>query len=129
MVEKWLFFQLFFFCNKGQENVFYSILKRKTGFLGYKSKKFKKSKNGIFFRRGQPVVLVQNGHFSNCFFLGKFSQQSAFYHILNRKRKVFLAIKRRTSKKSKNWLFFQRGITHGFGPKMAIFPTFFVEAI
>ena len=29
----------------GQENVFYDILERKNAFLGYKNKKFKKSKN------------------------------------------------------------------------------------
>ena len=36
-----------FFClgNIGQENVFYDILERKNAFLGYKTKKFKKSKN------------------------------------------------------------------------------------
>ena len=31
--------------NIGQENVFYDILKRKNAFLGYKNKKFTKSKN------------------------------------------------------------------------------------
>ena len=36
----------FFFLSKiGQENVFYCILERKNPFLGYKNKKFKKSKN------------------------------------------------------------------------------------
>ena len=39
-------FQPFFFLgNIGQENVFYDILERKNAFLGYKNKKFKKSKN------------------------------------------------------------------------------------
>ena len=66
LVKKWPFFQLFFLGNIGQENVFYDILERKNAFLGYKNKKFKKSKNW---------------HFSN-------------------------------------------GVTHGFGPKMAIFFNF-----
>ena len=35
----------FFVGNIGQENVFYDILERKNDFLGYKNKKFKKSKN------------------------------------------------------------------------------------
>ena len=34
-----------FLGNLGQENVFYNILERKNAFLGYKNKKFKKSKN------------------------------------------------------------------------------------
>ena len=38
-------FLTFFLGNIGQENVFYDILERKNVFLGYKNKKFKKSKN------------------------------------------------------------------------------------
>ena len=34
-----------FLGNIGQEKVFYDILERKNAFLGYKNKKFKKSKN------------------------------------------------------------------------------------
>ena len=46
LVQKWPFFQLFFFLgNIGQENVFDDILEPKNAFLGYKNKKFKKSKN------------------------------------------------------------------------------------
>ena len=39
------FFQLFFFRNIGQENVFYDIQERENAFLSYKNKKFKKLKN------------------------------------------------------------------------------------
>ena len=49
LVQKWKFFQLLFLGNIGQENFFYDILERKEGFLAYKNKKFKKSKNGHFF--------------------------------------------------------------------------------
>ena len=35
-----------------EENVFYDILERKNTFLGYKTYKFKKSKNWHFFKRG-----------------------------------------------------------------------------
>ena len=44
-VQKWHFFQFFFEGNIGQENVFDDILEPKNAFLGYKNKKFKKSKN------------------------------------------------------------------------------------
>ena len=40
LVEKRPYFQLLFFGNIGQENVFYDILERKNAFLGYKNKKF-----------------------------------------------------------------------------------------
>ena len=43
-----IFFNLFFLGNIGQESVFYDILERKNAFLGYKKKKFKKSKNCNF---------------------------------------------------------------------------------
>ena len=39
------FYKFFFLAKMGQENVFYDILERKNAFLGYKNKKFKKSKN------------------------------------------------------------------------------------
>ena len=46
-----------------------------------------------------------------------------FYDILERKN-AFLAIKTR-SPKSRKFHIFPKGLTHGFGPKMAIFPTLF----
>ena len=42
---KMAIFELFFLGNIGQENVFSDILEPKNTFLGYKNKKFKKSKN------------------------------------------------------------------------------------
>ena len=51
LVQKWPFFELFFLGNIGQENVFYDILERKNAFLGYKKKKFNKSKN-LHFSKG-----------------------------------------------------------------------------
>ena len=66
--QKWAVFQLFVLGNISHENVFYDILERINAFLGYKNKKFKKSKFDTF----------------------------------------------------------PKGLTHGFSPKMAIFPTFFL---
>ena len=43
--QKMAVFPTFFFGNKAQKDVFYDILDRKNAFLGYKNKKFKKSKN------------------------------------------------------------------------------------
>ena len=44
LVQKWPFFQLFLFRQYLPENFFYDILEEKNAFLGYKNKKFKKSK-------------------------------------------------------------------------------------
>ena len=45
LVQKWPFLQVVFLGDKGQENIFYDIPEQKNAFLGYKKKKFKKSKN------------------------------------------------------------------------------------
>ena len=73
----------------GQENVFYDILQRKNAFLGYKNKKFKKSKNCHYSKWVNPLFLYKNGHFSNSFFLGNIGQENVFYDILEWK-KAFL---------------------------------------
>ena len=54
LVQKWPFFQLFILGNIGQENVFDDILEPKNDFLGYKNKKFKKSKNWHFSKGVYP---------------------------------------------------------------------------
>ena len=65
MVQKWPSFQNYFLGTIGQENVFYDILKRKNTFLGYKNKKFKKSKNWHFSKGDNSWFWSKNGHFSN----------------------------------------------------------------
>ena len=100
LVQKWPFFQLFFLGNIGQENVFYDILQRKNAFLGYKNKKFKKSKNWHFSKGVNPWFWSKNGHFSN-FFLGKIGQENVLSDILERKN-AFLGYKKKKSEKSKN---------------------------
>ena len=70
------------------------------------------------------MVLVQNGQFSDFFFLGNIGQDNVFYDILERKP-LFQAKKTRSSKSRKVDIF-PKGLTHGFGQKMASFPTFFL---
>ena len=80
-----LFWNFFFLGKIGQENVFYYNLERKNAFLGYKNKKFKKSKNCHFSKGVNPWFWYKNGHFSN-FFLGKIGQENVFYDILDGKK-------------------------------------------
>ena len=68
LVQQWPFFQLFFLGNIGEENVFYDILEREKDFLGYKNKKFKRSKNWHFCKGVNPWCWSKNGHFSYFFF-------------------------------------------------------------
>ena len=62
-----IFLSIFFLGNIGQEYLFYDILERKNAFLGYKNKKFKKSKNWNFFKGFKPWFWSKVGHFSNFF--------------------------------------------------------------
>ena len=68
LCPKMAIFRTFFVGNIGQENVFYDILERKIAFLGYKNKKFKKSKNGHFSKGVNPWFWSKNVHFSNFLF-------------------------------------------------------------
>ena len=68
LVQNWLFFYICFLGNIGQENETYDILERKTAFLGYKNKKFKKSKNWHFSKGVSPCVWSKIGHFTIFFF-------------------------------------------------------------
>ena len=68
LCAKMAIFPTFFLRNIGQENVFYDILESKIASLGYKNKKFKKSKNGQFSKGVNPWFVSKNGDFSNCFF-------------------------------------------------------------
>ena len=56
-------------------------------------------------------------------FLSNMGQENVFYDILERKN-AFLSYKNKKLEKSKIDIF-QKGLTHRFGPKMAIFPIFF----
>ena len=69
------------------------------------------------------MVLVQKWSFFQLFFLGSVGQENVFYDILEQKN-GFLGYKNKKFKKPKIDIF-PMGLTHGFGPKMVIFPTFF----
>ena len=67
--------------------------------------------------------LVQKWPFFQLFFLGNVGLENVFYEVLEREN-AFLGYKNEKFKKSKN-RDFSIGLTHGFGPKMAIFLNFF----
>ena len=123
LVQEWPFVQLFFLGKIGQENVFYEIVERKNAFLGQKTWSSKSLKIDFFSRRDNPKLWSKNGHFSNFFFLGNLGPENVFYDILEPKN-AFLGQKNKKFKKSKIDIFL-KGLTHGFGPRMAICPTIF----
>ena len=58
----------YFLGNIGQKNVFYDILERKNVFLGYKNKKFKKSKNCHFSKGVRHRIGTKMDNFPIFFF-------------------------------------------------------------
>ena len=106
-VQKWPLYQPVFLGNIGKENVFHDIPERKNSFLGYKNKKFKKSKNWHFSKEVNPWFLSKNDDFSKLFFLGNIGKENVFHDILERKNS-FLAYKNKKFKKSKYWHFSKR---------------------
>ena len=95
------FFNFFFLGNIGQENVFYDIFEQKDAILGFKNKKFKKSKNCPFPKGVNQWVKSKKGYFSEFFFLDIIGQENVFYDILEQKN-AFLGYKNKNIKKSKN---------------------------
>ena len=69
------------------------------------------------------MVLVQKWPFFRLFFLGNIGQENVFYDSLEQKDD-FNARKTRSSKGGKKDIL-PKGLTHSFGPKMAIFYIFF----
>ena len=123
LVQKCPFFELFFLANIGQENVFDDILEQKNCFLGYKNKKFNKSKNWHFSKGVNPWFWSKNGDFSNFFFLANIGLENVFYDILE-KKKSFYAIKNKKFTKSKNWGF-SKGVEAWFWSKNGHFSNLF----
>ena len=117
-------FPTFFLGNIGQENVFYDILERKNASLGYEKQKFKNAKNSHFSKGVNHRFSSNNGHFSNCFFLGNIGQKNDFHYIRERKN-AFLGYKTKKFKKwKKNW-HFSKGVNPWFFYKKGRFSNFF----
>ena len=121
--KKWPFFQLFVFRQYRSGKYVLRYSRTKKDCLRYKNVKFKKSKNWGFSKGVNPWFWSKNGHFSNFLFLGSIAQENVFYNILARKTTFYVSKTR--SWKSQKIEIFPKGLTHGFGPKMAIFPTLF----
>ena len=87
-VQKWPSFQPVFLGNIGKENVFHDILAEKKAYLGYKNKKFKKSKNWNFSKGVTSWIWSKHGHFYQLFFLGNIGKEKVFHDILERKNSI-----------------------------------------
>ena len=85
------------------------------------------SKNCLFLKGVNPWFWSKNGLFSNFFVLSIYGRKTCITIFQNEKT-PFQAIKKRSSIVEK-LTFFQKGLTHRFGPKITIFPTFLFQVI
>ena len=122
LVEKWPFFQFFFFCNLFQENVFNHMLERKNAFLGYKNKKFKKSKNWHFSQGVNPWFCPKVAIFPP-FFFWQLRQGKCLLRYARRKKRLSTLLKQEVQKVVK--LTFSQGVNPWFWWKNDHFSNFF----
>ena len=73
------------------------------------------------------MVFLQKWPCFEFFFIRQYRVGNVFYDILEQKN-AFRGYKNKKFKKSKNWHFL-KGVNPWFGPKMAIFATFFLGKI
>ena len=100
---------------------------KKTPFQAIKTRNSKSRKIEIFPKGLTHGFDPKHGHFSTFCFQAIQIRKMCFT-IFQNKKKTFYVIKTKSSKSRKIELF-PKGLTHGFGPKMAIFPTFCFQAI
>ena len=110
--------------NRRKENVFYDILEQRNVSLGYKNKNFKTTKNWLFFLKGLTHGFwSKNSHLFKIFFR-QYRQGKCLLRYSGTKKHLSRLQKQKSSK-SRKINVFPNWITHGFGPKMTIFPNFF----
>ena len=68
LVRNWRFFNFFILGNIAKANGFYDILERKNNFLGFKTNKFKQSKNWDFSKGVSPWFWSKIKDFSTFLF-------------------------------------------------------------
>ena len=127
-VEKWPFFQPFFFRHYRPGKCLLRYSKTKKHISRLKNKKFKKSKNWHFSKGDNPWFLVQKWPFFQHYLFRQYRPGKCLLRYFTMEKRLS-GQKKTKSPKRRKIKFFQKGLTHGFGPKMAIFKIFFFLAI
>ena len=126
LVRIWPFFQLFFQAIQARKISFTILQNEKTPFQAIKTRSSTSRKIDVFpkgLTHGFAPDMVIFSIFFQAIQVSKIS-----FTILQIEKTPFQAIKTRNSK-SRKIDNFPKGLTHGFGPNMAIFPIFFFQAI
>ena len=107
--------------------IFTIFQNEKTPFLAIKTRSSECRKIEVF-PKGSTHGFGPNMAIFPTFFFSALQVRKMTFSIFQITKTPFQAIKTRSSKSRKIDIF-PKGLTHGFGPKMAIFPTFFFQAI
>ena len=97
----------------------------KTSFWAIKTRSLK-SRNIDIFSKGLNNGFGPKMTIFPTFISQEIHSRKMSFTIFQNEKTPFQAIKKRRSKSRKIDIF-RKGLTHGFGPKMAIFPTFFLR--
>ena len=100
---------------------------KKTPFQAVKTRSGKSRKADIF-PKGFTYGFGPKMSIFPTFFFQAIQARKMSFTIFQSEKTPFQAIKTRSEKRRKIDIF-PKGLTHGFGQKMAIFPTFFFQAI
>ena len=127
LVQKRPFFQLFFQAIQARRMFFTIFQNVKIAFQAIKTTSSKSRKIDIFPKWLTHSFGPKKAIFPTFFFQG-IQARKMFFTIFQNEKTPFQAIKTRSSKSRKIDIF-PKGLTHSFGPKMAIFPTFIFQDI
>ena len=127
LVQIWSFFQPFFKAILVRKMTFTIIQNEKAPLQAIKTRSSRIRKIDIF-PKGLTHGFGQNMAIFPAFFFQALWVRKMTFLIFQIEKTPFQAIKRRSSKRQKID-FFPKGLTHGFGPNMAVFPTFSFNAI
>ena len=126
LVQKWHFFNFFFFRQYRLGKCVLRYSRMKNAFLGFKKGSSKSPKIAISAngKKTEPICFGPKvAIFSTCFFSAKQGSKMSFRIFWNEKTHC-QGIKTGSSK-SRKVAIFVKGLTHGFGTKMAIFAASF----
>ena len=128
LVQKWPFFQPFFQAIQARKIFFTIFQNEKTPFQAIKTRSPKSRQTDIFAKGLTHGFCPKMAIFPLFFFFQAIQARKMSFAIFQNEKTPFQAIKPRSSKSPKTDIFPEE-LTHGFGPKMAIFPTFFLGNI
>ena len=125
LVLKWPFFQLFFQPIQAWKMSFMIFQNERTPFQVIKTGSSKRRKMDILLKGLNDAFAPQIASFLTFSFQAIQARKISLI-IFQNKKSPFSPIKTRSSK-SRKITFSRKGLTHGFGSKMSIFPTFFLS--